>query len=794
MLPSIIEINNNNISLTFINIIKNIADIVFKINNLYSESVALKIKSIVENIKNLIIIYLNNTDANKDLLLIINRFNSVYASYYKYLLSSECGLDKNSQENSDIRYLQDNSEALNENNTNSFYILENASNLRLVRENYINILRSYLKANNVDFLKLLGGESSQLIENEVFSVYYILNNEKDYNKAKLNNLPYIEYIECEKELKTNNIMKETDYLITLIVKWNPLKNKDMSNSIISTILIDNNNNIVDKSLCGNVSVKFPVDQNSEQYISYKNINDEYGVDIFDKDGPFYNDICFTFDNEGYDITLSKRKSMFPYSINCSEGCIYKGIDKDNYSTCNCDNKKTDDLEGNFAIDFIHGLTDSNIMLVTCFEKAFDKKRLLYNIGFYFLTSLTVIAIAFLIFIVCILDKKYIKKNMKEIIRMDALYYNLNIYEKYDENSVKSNKINSFSDMSSINTNLNNNKYNSNTTIRSDNNLIKGGENTSINTLQFTNSSPIKNNIPKDNKSVNNDECKKVSVLISKNSLATNITNNLNNTINKKSVIKNINEVQELEKIEEQEDIQKEKPIISNNIINDNKSLKNPTSLKLFDNYTVKNNNYKPGLKISNYDICNSIYNKPNHKYSNITIIDDTSSSFNNKPWYTSYYNNKHFVYNDYTIKDYKEMIIQIELVTDNRSFCKYFYDSLLMNHDIVSLFQKSLIRPLYIRFLELMFNISLQTVFNAIFYSDELINSKVHLSTEEVIAINNLGFISTIFSDFSKSLSSTLTSLLIILLGKIIIYVPVKYENEFNLALITQETNKIYKG
>ena len=140
------------------------------------------------------------------------------------------------------------------------------------------------------------------------------------------------------------------------------------------------------------------------------------------------------------------------------------------------------------------------------------------------------------------------------------------------------------------------------------------------------------------------------------------------------------------------------------------------------------------------------------------------------------------------------MIIQIELVTDNRSFCKYFYDSLLMNHDILSLFQKSLIRPLYIRFLELMFNISLQTVFNAIFYSDELINSKVHLSTEEVIAINNLGFISTIFSDFSKSLSSTLTSLLIILLGKIIIYVPVKYENEFNLALITQETNKIYKG
>ena len=44
MLPSISEIKNNNIPITSINIIKNIADIVFKINILYSESVVIKIK------------------------------------------------------------------------------------------------------------------------------------------------------------------------------------------------------------------------------------------------------------------------------------------------------------------------------------------------------------------------------------------------------------------------------------------------------------------------------------------------------------------------------------------------------------------------------------------------------------------------------------------------------------------------------------------------------------------------------------------------------------------------------
>ena len=476
-------------------------------------------------------------------------------------------------------------------------------------------------------------------------------------------------------------------------------------------------------------------------MSYKKIKDEYGVDIFDKNGPFYNDICFTFDKEGYDITLSKRKSMFPYSIKCSEGCNYGGIDIDNYSTCNCKIEYTVDIENSYVRDFVQGLIESNFMLVTCYEKAFDTRRLFNNIGFYFLTGLTVIAVAFLICIVIVLDKNYIRKNLKEIIRMDALYYNVNIYEKDNENNFKSNNINNYSDISSIKTNLNSNKYNSNITIKSDNNSIKEGDNISINTLQITNSSPIKNNNKKD------DKYRISPSTINKKSL-TLVINNLNSTINKSSVVKNISKVQEVE----EEDIQQDKSNNNNsNNIDKNKFLKNSTSLKFFDNYTVKNDNYnKPGFKLGNNDASISTFNKPNHKYSNITILKYTPYNVNNKLWYTSYYNSNYFVYNDYTIKDYKEMIIQIELVTDNRSFCCYFKDCLLINHEIISVFQKSLINPLYLRLLELIFNISLQTAFNAIFYSDELNNSKVYLSTHEIITINNLEIISTIFSDFSK--------------------------------------------
>ena len=80
-----------------------------------------------------------------------------------------------------------------------------------------------------------------------------------------------------------------------------------------------------------------MDTKSSYYQVFKEMNEKYNVDIFNKNSPFFNDICFTFDNEGYDITLSKRKNMFYFSISCSEGCKYIGIDNDGYSICNCNN-------------------------------------------------------------------------------------------------------------------------------------------------------------------------------------------------------------------------------------------------------------------------------------------------------------------------------------------------------------------------------------------------------------------------------------------------------------------------
>ena len=223
-----------------------------------------------------------------------------------------------------------------------------------------------------------------------------------------------------------------------------------------------------------------------------------------------------------------------------------------------------------------------------------------------------------------------------------------------------------------------------------------------------------------------------------------------------------------------------------------------SSLVLFNNYNEKCHNPAYGFKVNdnNKNDDNNNVNKSIVKYDNITIIDDSLSNKNKNKnrKLSNYYNSKKFIYNDYTISDYNAMPVQLELITDKRSFCYFFRDKLLKSHNLICLFQKSLVTPLYIRLIEFMFNISLQSAFNALFYSDDIINNKVNMSTSEAIALTSLEFISEFYNEFSKSLSASVSSLIIVLIGKIIIKVPSSYEAEFNLSLITQEVDKIYIG
>ena len=108
---------------------------------------------------------------------------------------------------------------------------------------------------------------------------------------------------------------------------------------------------------------------------------EQGINIFDKNDPFYTDICYDFDNPyEKDIPLNDRiKDLYPNVSLCDEGCQYEGINLEDMSAeCNCafndisNNALIKDNEflNSFAGEIFDLINSSNILVLKCFKYMF----------------------------------------------------------------------------------------------------------------------------------------------------------------------------------------------------------------------------------------------------------------------------------------------------------------------------------------------------------------------------------------------------------------------------------------
>ena len=64
----------------------------------------------------------------------------------------------------------------------------------------------------------------------------------------------------------------------------------------------------------------------------------YGYNIFEKNDPFYNDVCSKFTYDNMDISLSERQNLLNLTGKnlCIPGCNYSNFDIDNMkSICKC---------------------------------------------------------------------------------------------------------------------------------------------------------------------------------------------------------------------------------------------------------------------------------------------------------------------------------------------------------------------------------------------------------------------------------------------------------------------------
>jgi hypothetical protein len=78
-----------------------------------------------------------------------------------------------------------------------------------------------------------------------------------------------------------------------------------------------------------------------------------------------------------------------------------------------------------------------------------------------------------------------------------------------------------------------------------------------------------------------------------------------------------------------------------------------------------------------------------------------------------------------SIPDYEELTPKELLKYDNRTTVRYFRDLLFVHHGVLSLvFRKSLKEPLFIRVWMFVFSLSMQFVFNALMYTDDVIDQR----------------------------------------------------------------------
>ena len=123
-----------------------------------------------------------------------------------------------------------------------------------------------------------------------------------------------------------------------------------------------------------------LNKNYSKYNAQTSLTNQ-GINIFDKNHPFFTDLCYDYENIlKKDIPLSRRiKDIYPNASLCDDGCTYESINlEDMTSKCDC---KFNDITNNALIkdnEILNGMVgevfdiinSSNILVLKCIKYMF----------------------------------------------------------------------------------------------------------------------------------------------------------------------------------------------------------------------------------------------------------------------------------------------------------------------------------------------------------------------------------------------------------------------------------------
>ena len=273
---------------------------------------------------------------------------------------------------------------------------------------------------------------------------------------------FVDLTICEKILRKEYNISSDEILTILQIEIDKTNEKALT-SQVEYIIYNDKKEKLDLSYCKDVQIKINYDIKNKDLLN-KTMIDYYsslGIDIFDINDSFFNDLCYPFSIDNSDVILKDRVLDIyqNYSL-CDNGCEYDNIDVENMTvSCSCQIKTKVNTEVSkpiFAKIVEYTFKDSNFGVVRCYNLVFSLDYKFHNIGF-------LLFIVFVIFhIICYMY--YFINGIKSVVIFVYKEMEKNNYisrisnpkkKKLFKDKTSQNKSNSHNELNSQNNSINN---------------------------------------------------------------------------------------------------------------------------------------------------------------------------------------------------------------------------------------------------------------------------------------------------------------------------------------------------
>ena len=211
-------------------------------------------------------------------------------------------------------------------------------------------------------------------------------------------------MECEFTLKNHYHLPNESIITFFQMEISNANERSLVNQVEYQVY-DENKNILDLSLCNDTNIKifYGIKNNSKLDKSVINTFIDSGVNVFNINDNFFNDVCISYSQDGNDMILEDRiKDIYQNFTLCEEGCNYDSIDIDNMLiSCKCNVKENiTTIVKEIKEEAAEKISSLNFEIIKCYKLAFSFKGKMKNYGFWILSVFFLFYFIFLISFSC----------------------------------------------------------------------------------------------------------------------------------------------------------------------------------------------------------------------------------------------------------------------------------------------------------------------------------------------------------------------------------------------------------